>query len=195
MANSPRTAAPCSASTAAFDGNTPTLPAPASALMPLSQVRDTLNSVDSALHALRELLAAAHDSRVATDGLAALLAPLHQQLTLASCSLNDLPLVERTECMRPMAHGEVLLSIPKKLTYEFFTTCSACALEIRGEGFTQTLRRFHRPLNSSHASYWNHAHWNSNEERTDNLGQSWVTHSTYITNDFGQLVALEGGAA
>ena len=44
---------------------------------------------------------------------------------------------------------------------------------------------------------WNPSYWYSNETRVDGNGLRWQSHEspTYVTDDFGNLVDVEGGAA
>lgn len=95
MANSPRTAAPCSACTAAFTGpaHSPTLPA-GRALMALADIRDAIGNASHALAALCELLTLANGAQISADHLHVLLSPVQASLEKAACDLNDLPLIE-----------------------------------------------------------------------------------------------------
>ena len=95
MANSPRTAAPRSACTAAVTGaaHSPTLPA-GRALMALADIRDAIDSASLALTALCELLTLANGAQISADHLHVLLSPVQASLEKAAGDLNDLPLIE-----------------------------------------------------------------------------------------------------
>lgn len=194
MAKSPRTAAPCSACSTVLinDGALPS-PIDTHPLPPLSEIIGALCGVDGALAGLRELLDAADGTRVHAAHIAALLDPVHSQLSQACNELVDLPLLELSEGMRPMRADEVLLSAPEKLTYKFYEISGKTAFECENrDGAGYTLYRCHTPNNRLD---WHPSHWVGMEQRHDTHGRRWsMSSAIYITDDFGTLVPLEGGA-
>ncbi|MDP2257026.1 MAG: hypothetical protein Q8K05_13380 [Polaromonas sp.] len=59
-------------------------------LRPLPELRDTVSNVSNGLDALCELLHLAGESKVFAVSVLELLKPLCDQLTTASCDLNDM---------------------------------------------------------------------------------------------------------
>ncbi|ABM38622.1 DUF1484 family protein [Polaromonas naphthalenivorans] len=206
MANSSRAAAPRSAvaGSAAF----PTQSAHR-ALMSLSDVRDAIENANNSLIALCELLDAANGARLSADHLHVLLAPVQQQLGRAFDDLNDMHLVEPTtdtlpvldtaepapvQAVRPLASGEVLLRAPGKVTGRFFTINGDEALVMSDDNDFE-IRLYRDYSNKNKRQKWNPAWWFSFESRQDMQGRNWSGNSsTYITDDFGNLVEI-GGAA
>jgi hypothetical protein len=106
-----------------------------------------------------------------------------QAATLEALSAKDGIVV-----LQPMNNG------PKSV--EFYSVGDSEALEIKdGLGAELTLyKRFSRPKGWDD---WHPAHWAGCMHRVDSLGRKWSCyHDTkYVTDDFGNLVDVAGGAA
>jgi hypothetical protein len=105
------------------------------------------------------------------------------EATLAQLSKRDGVVV-----LQPMGCGLKLV--------RFYSTGDVEAMEIRdGRGAETTLyKRYVRPKNCGD---WHPSHWSGCRTMLDSHGKSWTNYGgpVYVTDDFGTLVLVEGGAA
>lgn len=79
---------------------------------------------------------------------------------------------------------------------EFYSVGGSDVINISdGQGAKVTLyKRYSRPKGWDD---WHPSHWSGGMHRVDSLGREWCCYpgTTYVTDDFGNLVDVEGGAA